>query len=256
VFYLGFDPPDEVELPYTVEVIIQPHDADGKPLDHFVRKITVEELSQCSIATGFDYWQWMYTQIYLYNDLFQVTAPFFSATFDSNAGGYYYGKCCIPREGLGIVEVYPGDSTEFGICGFGNPYYKRVLVTSPYSLRGNEQLYLFPHGEYRQYVTSLSMNFNPAKSNICALFAYYDNVLKSYEKIGTHNYSEGVSQLQLTTQSATPSNGPSPPFGNFINSCHVLIFTLNTEGSVKVIFQRQAGTGFEPESLLDVWFNN
>jgi hypothetical protein len=260
VVYIGFDPEEEIELPYSVKIKIQPHGPDGIALDEFERMISVEEAEQssCSITTGHNRWQWLYTEIYNYQgDLSQLTAPWFHATLLGESG-YYYAKCCIEDPDFGTIEAYPGDPTREGICQFGNPLYKRIYIDGTYYLKAYDELFLFQNGEFRHYSASLTSNFIPQKSRICDLFAYYELDYTAYEKIGQHDYSPGDTEIRLTTETAVPPFGPIPPFGHFINTCHLLIFTAGSEETYKIVYQKQPD-GVEPEMFdpmeyLDMWF--
>jgi hypothetical protein len=260
VVYIGFDPKEEVVLPYSVKIIIQPHAADGTALDEFERTISVEEADQsaCTITAGRNRWQWLYTEMYNYQgELYQVTAPWFQATLLGESG-YYYAKCCIEDPDFGTIEAYPGEPTREGICQFGNPLYKRVFIDGTYYLKAYDELFLFEEGEFWHYSASLTSNFIPQKSRICDLFAYYELDYTAFEKIGHHDYEPGDSQVKLTTDTAFPPFGPIPPSGDFINSCHLLIFTTGSEETYKIVYQKQPdGTEpatYDPVDYLDVWF--
>ncbi len=63
VYCIEFDP-DNMELPYTFEVVIVPHDASGNAIDRFEREVVIEKTSgSCDIfgKEGQSTWKWMYT---------------------------------------------------------------------------------------------------------------------------------------------------------------------------------------------------
>ncbi len=261
VFYIGVETPEEELLyPYTIEIIIQPHGPDGTPFDQFTRRVTIEDPGDvCDIYTPVDAWKWMHTLGYNYQgDLFQVTAPWFSATFSEGAGGYDYGKCCIEDPDFGLIEVYPGDTTMFGMCNWQNPTYKKVFINGAYYLRAYDYLFVFQSGNFIHYSASLTSNFVPQKSRICDLFAYYDREYTAFTKTGTHDYESGDNTIKITTEVAVPKFGPTPPSGSFVNTCHLLIFNVGAEETYQIVYQRYPSVTEEelpdPMDHLAQWF--
>jgi hypothetical protein len=266
VIYLGLSPEEEkVTFPYTLEITIQPHDQNGTSLGTFQKFITIEDPDdpdKCEIYNTFDAWKWMYTEMYLYSgEFFKLTAPMFSATYHSTgtSGGYQYGLCCINDPDFGLITAYPGDPTREGICNDKNPLYKGVFIDGAYSLNSYDYLFIFSSGNFIHYSGTLTSNFVPQKSRICDLFAYYELLLTEYVKTGIHDYVPGSNKIRFTTQISNPSFGPAPPFGEFVSTCHLLVFTINIEEKFKIVYQRYPDLNKDnnipdPMDHLHQWF--
>lgn len=246
VIYIGMDPPDELEFPYSVTVIIQPHDADGVPVDEFSVPVTSERPLACDIFTEGDAWKWMFTEMYDYQgNLFQVTAPSATAIYHDNTGGYEFSGCCVSD----VYVPYNESTGVDGICDERNPHFKDFHVNTTYTYTVYDFLFIFSSGNFIHYNGSVQTNFNPEKS-VCAGRAVYDAVATDYTKTGTHDYVSGDADITMTTTAAIPPFGPNPPRGAIVNTCHLMAITWGLEERYNFYYERfpESNSGVAPEA--------
>src|SRR5690554_662457 len=264
VVYMGFDPPaDKVEFPYTVEIVIQPHDPSGSPLDEFTRFITVEDPedpNKCNLMDDDSVWEWLYTEMHAYqgDGVIQINAPWFRAYFDqdttTNPNGYYYMGCCIDDPAFGMIEAYYNDPVRDGLCNEASQYLRKLWINTSIYLRAYEYLFMFKSGKFIHYSGDFIVNYNPQKSSLCHNRAYYDRVYTDWTDTGTHDYTQGEDEINLTTEVSIPAFGPSPPSGKIIYTCHLLIFTSEIENKIIQVYQRFGSSPIpDPMDYLHRW---
>lgn len=246
IYIVVGDPESEADYPLDIPIELYPHGPDGGPIDGFKRVITVEDPDDpdtCSLLHDDYVWEWMYTTTFNYQgDIFQITAPWFSATYrEEGSGGYYYSACCVS----GVHVPYGEPTGVDGPCDERNPHFRKIWVNTGIYLKGYDYLFLFTGGRFIHYASSFISNSIPERST-CRCAAFYSLDVTESTHTGTHDYVPGADDLYLTTTASDPGFGPSAPFGKIIHTCHMLIFTVGAEEKSYIVYRRTDGSDDDP----------
>lgn len=226
VLVFDVQPPDDIALPLTLDIKIQPLDPSGQPLDEFERAVTVEEpnSSHCSPLApnpcsgehpincgGYPNWDWISTlfhfnQAYIYPDVWTLSEPW-------KAIG-----CCI-GDGESVFEHEDHRCRPDG----NNLEYKELAVLGTGSKRNPLRLGLYDDGEF--YLTSGigTRNIDSENMDFCSNLVPYTVYFERGNLGGRHDYQDGAGFINMTFDPAFDTGGYRPFWAG-----KVLFYTCNT----------------------------
>ena len=253
VIYINWQVPDGVswESPYTIPIRIQPHSADGSPLDGFDIKITIEgneggqkdpcspltpaptcyyneDSSQysCDFLGGINTWVWEFTVVEdATGDIYTAYAPFMFL----NNPPFQHGGCCW--NGISTPAKYDP------YCVSGNPEYHEITVADVYYVRYYEFLDLFDNNTFVRNIRHETHNYSTDSSNYCTGEAGYITSRGTIQENGTHDFSLGDDNIHFKREHLYDYSNPDNPYnlwkindGNMFYTCHTLIISYYFNG--------------------------
>lgn len=235
VIVLDLDPPEEIEgYPFSVEVVIQPHDPSGQVLDEFVRTITVEdpddrgECNSITLPSGSTvfHWEWDFT-IRAYNgEILNVFAPGLASPINSQGAG-----CCTSAG----VSLTTSDSP---LCNpnVSSPDVQWVpLEVDDYSVRTWELWWIYDDGTLKVRSNWIKKQYDRASTNFCTGEVGYTIEEENSEGEGMHDFTPGSSQLGVDFSSWT---GPYRPLGGeLVYTCHTMIISWGVDDNYSAVYR-------------------
>lgn len=230
VYCFEFDPAD-MELPYTFEVVIAPHDASGNVIDRFERQVVIEkESGNCDIYgnQGQSTWRWLYTV--------ESDGEIISPTNGYKARGTTNG-CCVDGETVDCF-AYNVPESEWRTLEYEN-------IVSPQS----EQIVLKSDGSMNGSLVVYKRNIRYQDSDFCGNNAAYsestyDNSFwgeftydQANGKITFRNLASRLSSVYFPEHDIWVSQYDEMYIGNHKNydlvGCHFLVEEFSGEGGSK-----------------------
>ena len=238
---------EDLDYPLSTDVIIQPHDAAGVPLDEFERTITIEDpensCNDIRFATFGIPWEWEFSiRLDSNADWEELSAPGLVLDLGDFAQG-----CCGGITGETTLWLFdPGchDQADTYLEMEIDPFYTPLF----------EILRLFDDGSAKIYARDVENNLDLLNTNLCARQAayLYDDEVDWGE--GTHDFTPGATTLELNFSNFNSFAKPRK-YNDIIYTCHsLLIFTSFGEGGEigKVYKLYDNNTAFDFEKL---WFD-
>ena len=242
VLVLDLDIPEdeEVDYPFSTEIVIQPHDGSGNPLDEFDRIVTIEDPDDSSSSgcnsimqpyEGLDTpprWRWDFTFWEQNGTIIKAWAPNRKQTINSQGVG-----CCTDNGNSYYVNEHPS-------CGANitGPGFTKVTLTreeiDDYVQRIEEYMWIYDNGVFDYQGIEDKKNWYSFDTNFCTKELAY---IYSYEvygapndtPVGTHDFTPGATSLNLDLPNW---QGPyrMPRRTDIVYTCHVLLLTWEVEG--------------------------
>lgn len=244
VLVLDLDPTvDNVDYPFTIEVIIQPHDPSGNPLDEFTRWVTVEDPEDgsnggCNTITG-KVWEWNFS-FRVYNDeILNVFAPGLATPINSQGGG------CCTSQGKSLTVSSP-------LCAVGiqEPNVRWVEVTpNDYSVRPYQYLQFGDDGSALADGLYIVKNWDLTTTDFCSnRLGYTYNVDENQLVAGTHDFSPGANSISFDFPNW--QGGWRPQDGQIVYTCNVLVIIYGVEDQTFVVYKNWDGTQIEYTEVI------
>ena len=270
IFIIDFQPPESVVFPYTIEIVIQPHGPDELPIDEFVRKITVEDpededhkqgtcgimtqnpcpgqkANSCSNPHADKYWAWESTKQeddgYIYTSGVYRFSPVWEAHGCCTPDGHSISAASEPRCRPGV------NNWEFKILDVGGTGH----------MRSGEVLAIFDDGTFFRSLKTNVQNFDSQNSDFCSEEKIYINLLHQRQTGGTHNYSPGDKQIQLTDDPNQSQPGMIPFVhrgGDLVHTCHSMMIREGLETRSIHIYRRLYGPNVTDDGVFDYDFSD
>ena len=219
-------------FPFSTEIIIQPHDENGTPMDSFEKTLTVEDPKNESGAgcndirtskPGDFVWEWEF-DIYLTADgdfEENFAAPGMTLWYNNQ-----YGGCCDEN----------GKSFSGFPCGSRSPYYRIVEAPEEYYMPLFASLNLLDDGTING--GGAAGENRPIDINYCTGAVQYEAKATSDGGVGTHNFTPGATSLTINAD----YSGFSKPFpqSEIIYTCHTLVMTVpnGPSGEIGRVYKR------------------
>ena len=240
IIELDFDPPvDEVDYPYTTEIVIQPVDDNGNPLDEFERWVTVEDPEQSStngsgcntIARPVNdnnlHWEWDFTVRELNGDIVNVFAPGLATRINSQGSG-----CCGDNG-----RSYAVGDTPACVPNTTAQHLTWVeLEVDDYSVRPFELWQIYENGTVRVYSNEIKKTYNRPTTNFCTGVIGYTFDNDDTGGIGTHNFVAGGSHISFDFPNW--EGGWRPQGGTLIYTCHTMIISWGGGDKFSAVYKR------------------
>jgi len=257
-FNLDLDLTDmtDVTYPLSTEVILQPHDEAGTPLDEFERTIVVEDPENifgvnCNdirrpVNAEGSFWEWEFT---IRNsgsgDAEVLSAPGLFYDLGDIAGG-----CCNDICNCTIWPPYPG-------CNDQSATYVEMHI-DPYYMPIYEFLWLWDDGRAQILAQDIQNNFDRSNSNVCTGEVAYLFNDETDDGEGTHDFTPGATTLTLDFPNFS---GFARPFrqSEIIYTCNTLIM-IQSEGEGggeigKVYKLFVPNDLYDPYAFEKLWFD-
>ena len=237
----------DVTYPLSAEVILQPHDDSGIPLDEFDRTIIVEDpenscndIRRPPIITM---WQWEFSiRINGSGNVEELSAPGLFFDLGDRAGG-----CC--NDICNCTNWPP-----FNGCNDQSATYIEMEI-DPFYMPAYEFLLLWDDGRAEIYAKDIANNFDRSNSNVCTgEVAYFFNDEEDDVK-GTHDFTPGATTLTLDFPNFS---GFARPFrqSEIIYTCNTLImFQSEGEGGGEIGKVYKLFDGDLTFAFEDFWFD-
>ena len=247
-FILDLDLPEEADVvyPFVADVIIQPHDEAGAPLDEFTRKMVVEDPE---ITTGsgcndirrppaYYSWEWQFTIRQNSSGISLLSAPGLIFDLGDKALG-----CCNGWDHT-VWPPFEGcnDKSEYWVEMPADLYYKPLY----------ELLWLWDDGSAEIKSQEAMQTLDKSNTDLCSLQpAYFFSNPKTNGE-GTHNFTPGATTLHLDFPGFSGFSKP-PADSQITYTCHVLVMSYGSESD---IFHKvyQLNGSDEPSIIWTQWF--
>ncbi|MEX0288463.1 MAG: hypothetical protein AB3N14_05085 [Flavobacteriaceae bacterium] len=263
VLVLDLDiPVDEgVDYPFSTEIIIQPNDGAGNPLDEFERVITVEDPEDpngvCnSIMQPFEgidtppRWRWDQTFWEQNGVIIKAWAP----NRKQRINTYGWGCCNNATQRSLTINDSPVCSaliTDSTATASGN-LVEVQLDVDDWVVRLEEYMWFFDNGVFDLQGIEDKRQYFPSLTNFCTAEVGYDLSTQVYgaptdTPVGTHDFSPGASHINLDLRNW---QGPYrlPRSVNIVYTCHVLLLIdEDIEGYDTFIYRYEDYTTALPE---------
>ncbi|MGI9552650.1 MAG: hypothetical protein ACR2MT_15715, partial [Aurantibacter sp.] len=231
VLVLDLDLPNdhEVDYPFTTEVVIQPLDESGMPLDEFDRSITIEDPndndpgSRCATITqpfqvpSAPRWRWDFTIRERNGVIENSWEPARRRKINRLGWG-----CCVN----GDISATAAESI-FCREGTTQPGYEWVeLEVDDYIVRYEEYMWVFDNGVFNVQGIEDKKQYFPSLTNFCDREIGYEFYYQVYgapndTPVGTHDFTPGAKRLNLDLPNW---EGPyrMPRSAEITYTCHTL----------------------------------
>jgi len=232
VVLLEIDPPvDEVNYPFTMEIIIQPLDEAGVALDEFSRWITVEDPEDSNVAcnsiTG-KVWEWNFTLRLLNGAIENVWAPALGEPINTQGGG------CCSGTGRSLTTVSP-----FCEVDINEPNMQWIEVyPSDYYVREYEYLQFGDDGSALADGLEIIKNWDLFNTDFCNNnLGYTWSVSENQLVPGTHDFVPGADRINFSFPDW--EGGWRPRGGAIVYTCNTLVITYGVEIDTFVLVYKE-----------------
>ena len=261
VIELDLDPGiEELAYPFSVDIVIQPHDPSGQPLDEFNRTITVEDPADafsaggCNtitypIGNGSPHWDWEFTIREYNGEILNVLAPYMGTQINSIGAG-----CCNSQGQSFTTSSSP--ACDPSLKNNPSPHMRWVeLEVRDFSYRPFEWLWFFNDGSVKFQSWNVKKQYHRAGTNFCTEEVAYTFELDGYGNEGTHDFMPGSNYVNLSWPNW--EGGWRPLNSEVIYTCHTLIRIWGVDDKFSAVYKRFRSEDFDPDFLVDYhkpWF--
>lgn len=262
VLVLDLDPTvdkEEVDYPYSVEIVIQPHDPAGIGLDSISRVITVEVPNETSgnngacnsilrtRGTANRIWEWEFSVREYNGQILNILAPGLATSINSQGSG------CCRDDG---VSVTTSDSPGCTSVGTSANLTWVELEVDDYLTLTYEIIWFWEDGNFEYWGEENKRQYDRSTTNFCTGTVGYTYDRKSYIHLGTHDFVAGSDHMNLNI---TDSEGGYRPAGSMdlIYTCNTLILQWGLDDNWSKVYRR-ALTGENPipfSKFYKTWFH-
>jgi hypothetical protein len=244
----------DADYPLTVPIKIQPHGADGAPLDEFIKELTIEDAEdeEACLPISNSVWNWIWEFTLVKDNTGDFHTAYAPGMFIYNPP-FQHGGCCW--NGFSI----PAKDDPY--CVSGNPEYFELTVSDTYYIRFLEALDLYTNGEYERYTSHGNQIYVTDSSNYCTGEAGYGFDDEFIVERGVHNLSSSYDYINFTSSSKINIETNAPGYGwplasgKLFYTCHSLSVTFPFNGEEWTVVYRR-GSDITDEELLDFFYTN
>ena len=223
-------PEDDVEYPYTAEVIIQPHGPSGQLFDEFSRYITIEDPESGENCNSIveKTWEWNFTLRVNNGDITSVWAPGLGIPINTTGGG------CCGGEGKSYTVTDPQC-----VADIQEPNMKWIKVyPNDYYVRPFEILHFYDGGKALAFQKEVIKNWDLFNTDFCSkALAYTFTVNDNFAREGEHDFTPGASYMRLNFPDW--KGGWRPLGGDIVYTCNVLVIVSGSEGDAFLAVYKQ-----------------
>ena len=243
---------EEVDYPFTTEIVIQPHDDAGNPLDEFDRRITIEDPDDpdgggCNtiafpISNNHIHWEWDFTIREYNGEILNVFAPGLATPINSQGAG-----CCDQQGRSQTTSSSPS-------CGPGTTSMTWVqLEVNDYSVRTYELWQIYENGTMLAFGNHVKKQYNRATTNFCDGTVGYTFDNEDLDGHGTHDFTPGSDRINL---SWTNWNGGYRPLsGSLIYTCHTMIRSWGGDDKFSAVYRRVVYNPYPDHNPVEFYYN-
>ncbi len=265
VLVLDLDPTvdtEEVNYPYHVEIVIQPHDPAGMGLDSISRVITVEEPIDPSDNSGLcntilrtdgtsdRIWEWEFSVREYNGQILNIQAPGLAARINPQGSG------CCRDDG---VSVTTSDSPG---CvpppnGPANNLTWVVLEVDDYVVLTYELAWFWENGEFTILGEENKRQYDRSTTNFCTETVGYTHDLTDYTHQGTHDFVAGSDHMNLDITDSEGGYRPARSM-DLIYTCNTLIVQWGREDNWSKVYklaQTEGNDPFDFHKFYKAWFD-
>lgn len=225
-----FSEVEEAEYPLSTDIIIQPHDEAGTPLDEFERTVTIEDPeNSCNDIRNplGSFWEWEFSiTIDPDGNVEELSAP--GLRFDL---GDFAKGCC---GGVGPTTQWPS----YPGCHDQSPTWVELPI-DPYYVPLFEFLELQKSGWAYVSASDVERNLDRSHTNLCTLEPVYLYNKDIDNGTGTHDFTPGATRLTLDFPNFSSFAKPIK-FTEIVYTCHSLVMSANygEGGSIGKVYKR------------------
>ncbi len=258
IIELNFDPPvDEVDYPYTIEIVIQPVDDGGNPLDEFERWVTVEDPEDASGAGSCNtiarprsdnriHWEWDFTIREFNGQILNVFAPGLASPINSQGAG-----CCSDSGRSYTTSNHPGctnNGTSSGLTWV-------VLDVDDYVVRPFMFLQIYEDGSIDASGNEVKKQYNRSITNFCSEVVGYDFFNTDIGGTGTHDFTPGANYININWTSW--QGGYRINSGSLIYTCNTMILSWGGEDKFSAVYKKpifyDGNSNYNPVDFYSQW---
>ena len=248
---------ENVEYPFTTDVIIQPHDESGTPIGdgEGPGPITIEDPNDnngvCndirrSLSGGNNLvWEWDFT-IREYNGTILNTLARGLATRINSQGA---GCCSTDGQNRSVTALEEQECFN----GTTSPRYKWVQIENldDFVVRTVEILWFWEDGTYQVWGNEIKKTYDPFNSNFCTLSVAYDfeeNDYGMFENSNDHDFSPGANHINLDRTNWV-GGYRLPASADLIYTCHTLLLSWGNEDNWTSVYRKLDHNPLDFDSL-------
>lgn len=239
VLMLDLDPSAKpFSYPLSVDIIIQPHDEGGNPLDEFERTLVVEDPGVPNTSGGCNsiaqansnnriHWEWDY-MIREYNgEILNVFAPGLTSSINSQGAG-----CCNSNGQSSNTSNNPA-------CVPNTSAQNLSWVELPvndYSVRPYELMEIYEDGSVCFYGYYVKKQYSRASTDFCERRVGYTYEEEAYGGCGSHDFQPGGNHINFDFPSW--SGGYRLRGGNLVYTCHTFLLIWGVDDKFTKVFKK------------------
>ena len=267
---LDFQPPESVNFPYTIDIVIQALGPDQLPLDEFVRELTVEDPEDedhkrgrcglmstnpcpgqapngCQNPDADKYWKWESTKQEDDGYIYSSGVYRFSPAWESHG--------CCTTNGQSVSAA----SNPLCRPDANNWEYKILEVRGTGHMRSGEVLAIYDDGTFFRSFKTNVQNLDSENTDYCREEKVYINLLHQRQTGGTHNYSPGDKQIFFVNDPNQNQPGMIPfvhQGGDLVYTCHSMLIREGQETTSIHVYRRLYGRSVTDDGAFDYDFRD
>lgn len=242
---------DEVEYPFSTEILIQPHDASGTPVDEFKRFITIEDPEDqtgngCNtiaqpVSNNRIHWEWEFTIREYNGEILNVFGPGLATRINSQGAG-----CCDSQGRSWTTSSHPS-------CGPGTTSMTWVqLEVEDYSVRPYELWQIYNDGTVFVFSNYIKKQYDRSITNFCDGIVGYTFENEDIDGSGTHDFTPGGSFI---TFNWTQWNGGfRASSGQVVYTCHTMIRSWGVDDKFSAVYRRVIYNPYPTHNPIEFYY--